>query len=329
MDNFDLSRVIADVVSLERTKNFEQNIEIFLIKVNKSANEIYKQESSDETKSFLFNSLKAELQQSRFKNREVIVYDAVNSKKNTHELVSVSDFPNITQMLNKLNDENEYLPSTKGMNEGKFRLYMITLNIGEHKYKVFGSFSNVLELKKKYLIGHFITLGNLTNSKIEFKEENNIIGFSKKVEILIVDDKYVLINQAESKFESLFKMNQLFSSQATAILNENEKIKQVFSEETRQRLIDKVSSGKRMASRLIKIVSDEERFNKTIENISKIELIISNPTHKFYSKVKDVKYENGKLFVENGLEVQLLDAISDAFYQAVISETENVDESRM
>lgn len=126
---------------------------------------------------------------------------------------------------------------------------MSSLTSNNHSYKVFGSFSNVLELQKKYLIGQFVNpTGKFTNTNIEFKDNNNVFGFNKKIEMLVVDDKYVLINQATSKFESLFKMNQLFSYQATLILKENEKIKQVFSEETREILIEKVSAGKRMVA---------------------------------------------------------------------------------
>lgn len=40
-------------------------------------------------------------------------------------------------------------------------------------------------------------------------------------------------------------------------------------------------------------------------------------------------YKDGKLSVPEGEEVQLLNAISDAFYQAIFSETVNVDETRM
>ncbi|HEM5142613.1 TPA: hypothetical protein U1272_002069, partial [Streptococcus suis] len=154
-------------------------------------------------------------------------------------------------------------------------------------------------------------------------------GFSKKIELLVVDDKYILINQAEAKFESVFKMNALFSGQATKILEDNEKIKSIFSDTTRNKLIDKVKSGKRMATRLIKITSDIDRFNKTVDNIKKIEEIIKDDTHTFYDKVKDVVYFEGQLTVPDGKEVQLLNAISDAFYHAIFSETDNVDESRM
>lgn len=330
MDNFSLSNIVDDIISLEKNSDFVQNIEVFLIrKVKQLENELYKQETSDETKQILFSSLKHELNQTRFKNRDVIPYDAVISKKNTHELVEVKVFPNIVETLGKFSDEEQYLTSTKGLNESKFHFYMVSLSVGQHSYKIFGNFSNVLELQKKYLIGRFVSRRNFTDSTLEFGNDNNIFGFNKKIELLVVDDQFILINQAESKFESLFQMNQLFSSQATNILNENEKIKQVFDDETRQKLIEKVSTGKRMASRLIKITSDKERFNKTVDNISKIQAIIANKDHKFYNKVKDVVFKEGKLSVPEGQEVQLLDAISDAFYYAIISETDNIDVARM
>jgi len=322
MEDFNLQDIITNIKDMDEAANFEQYIGIFLIRLRKNDNEIYKQESSDKTKRILFNALKKSLIQSQFINRDVVPYDPIVNKKNTHELVTVSDFQNITKMLNKFNDETQHLISTNGMNESKFHLYMVTLTCKKLTYKIFGSFSNVLALQKKYL------LGNFTDSTIKFTDKNNIFGFSKKIDLLVVNDTYILINQAESKFESVFKMNKLFSNQAQKIIENNEKIKQVFSSETRNKLVQKVSSGKRMASRLIKITSDEDRFNETIDNIAKIQEIISDKENKFYSKVKDVKFENGKLSVREGQEIQLLNAISDAPYHADISQMENVDGSR-
>lgn len=323
MTEFNLINSIKNLISLVDKQNYTQNIEVFLIKVTKSDNEVYKQESDDKTKKILLTSIIQELQAARFINREVISYDLLNTKKNVHELVLVNRFSNIREMLDKFNDENQYLTSTKGLNESKFHLYMVSLKVGDHTYKIIGSFSNVLELRKKFL------LGNFTNSKINFNVNNSVFGFNKKIDLFIVDDKFVIINQAESKFESVFKMNKRFSDEAIAILNDNKGIKQIFDDEVRQRLIDKVSKGKRMANKLIKIVSDEERFNKTVENINKLQSIIDNKKHKFHNQVKDIQIIDGQLFADEGNEGQLLAAISDAFYQAIISETENVDESRV
>ncbi|WP_288624393.1 hypothetical protein [uncultured Streptococcus sp.] len=220
--------------------------------------------------------------------------------------------------------------SYKGLDETKFTMYMVNLKTSKGDYKIFSKFSNVFELSKKYLFGQFLNRGNLKDSTFTLSEKDNVIGFNKKIELLVVDDNYVLINAAEAKFDSLFKMNALFSTKAGEILENNDKIKSIFNEETIEVLKEKVKSGKRMASRLIKITSDEDRFNKTIDNISKIEDIINDRNHKFHNKVKDVVYnKDGKLSVPEGEEVQLLNAISDAFYQAIFSETVNVDETRM
>lgn len=323
MGQFDLNSVIDKINRFDQQEKFEQNIEIFLLILNKDKNEVYKQEAGDSTKSILFNAIKDELNTSRFKNRETIIYDTVISKKNVHEIVKVSEFQNILECLEKLNDEKNHLSSTDGLSEKNFHMYMVALRDSKHSYKIFGNFSNVMQLNKKFLFGNF------TNSKIEFSNSDNIIGFNKKIDLLVIDDEYVLINQAESKFESLFKMNALFSTQATKILKDNSKIKEVFDDAMINRLIEKVKSGKRIATRLIKITSDSHRFNKTIENISKISEIIDNNEHPFHEKVKDVQYKDGKLSVSEGQEPQLLNAISDAFYHAIFSETDNVDESRM
>ena len=103
----------------------------------------------------------------------------------------------------------------------------------------------------------------------------------------------------------------------------------MFSEQTIKSLKKKMKESKRMSTRLIKITSDEDRFNKTIDNISKIVTIINDKSHPFYINVQDIEYSDGKLSAPSGKEVQLLNAISDAFYSAVFSGTTNVDESRM
>lgn len=323
MSEFNLANVISDIISFGNEKNFVQNMKIFLIRMTKSKNEIYKLETDDKTKELLFSSLKKELDKNTFKNRDIMNYDVLITKKNTHELVDVHQYENIEKALSDFDDENKYLVTTKGLDETKFTMYMISLKTPNASYKIFSKFSNVFELSKKYLFG------NLKDSTFKLSEKDNVIGFNKKIELLVVDDKYVLINAAEAKFDSLFKMNALFSTKASEILENNSKIKSIFDEVTIGVLKEKVKSGKRIASRLIKITSDEDRFNKTIDNISKIEEIINDKNHKFHNKVKDVVYKDGKLSVPKGEEVQLLNAISDAFYQAIFSEIVNVDETRM
>lgn len=319
MKIFDLEKVVTDICTISEV----QNVKVFLIKVTKTKSEIYKQEADDDTKKILLDSIKMSLQSTAFKNREIMEYDSVISKKNTHELVDVSLYENISNMLSEFNDEKKHILTTKGLDESKFHLYMISVKNDNSEYKIIGQFTNVLELSKKFLFGNF------TNNKINITEKNNVIGFSKKIDLLVINDEIIVINQAEAKFESLFKMNKLFSEEAISILKNNEKIKVIFDKSVREKLIEKVGSGKRMASRLIKIVADEERFNQTVENISEIIEITSDPTDKFYSQIKDVHFEDGKLSVIDGQEIQLINAISDAPYTARISKTLNTDEARM
>lgn len=325
-DSLDIKSVITDIESIEGNKNFCQNIKVFLIRSKNKSNEIYKQNCEDETKRILIDSLKEEMNKTQFKDRNIIPYDILVNKKNTHELVTTSDYPNIVEELNKINDTNEELPNTNKLNEKDFDLYMVKLK-AHNNYKIFGSFSGMLKLKKKFLFGKF-EIGNFNDSKIEFSAKDNIVGFSKKIDLLVVNDRLILINQADSKFESLFKMNQVFYTKASNILDENKKIQKIFSEKTREKLKKKIKYRKTMATKLIKYTSDEKRFNETVSKISKITEITAESNKEFYNKVKDVKYENGQLTVEDGKEVQLINALSDSLYTAYISETVNVDESR-
>ena len=323
MINFELEKIVDEIDLLTKEKDFPRKMELFLIVVNKNKNEIYKQECSDDTKITLINSLLPGLNSSRFKNREVVNYDESISKKNTHELVRVDNYPNIIDILEEFNDENNYLSSTKNLNEVDFSFYMISLKDNNRTFKLFGSFTNILKLQKKFIFGNF------KNSRLDLSDSDNLFGFNKKVDLLIVDDTFILINQAETKFDNLFKMNIQFINEAMKILEKNNTLKKVFSEQTIGSLKKKMKESKRMSTRLIKITSDEDRFNKTIDNISKIVTIINDKSHPFYINVQDIEYSDGKLSAPSGKEVQLLNAISDAFYSAVFSGTTNVDESRM
>ncbi len=72
--------------------------------------------------------------------------------------------------------------------------------------------------------------GNFTDSKIKLRERNNLFGLNKKIDLMIVNDEKILINQAESKFDSIFGMNQKFAEQATEILNTNANINTIFEQ---------------------------------------------------------------------------------------------------
>lgn len=323
MINFELQKIVDEIDLLTKEKDFPRKMELFLIVVDENKNEIYKQECSDDTKITLINNLLPGMKSSTFKNREVVNYDESISKKNTHELVSVEKYPNIIEILEEFNDENKYLSSTKNLNEANFSFYMISLKDKNRTFKLFGSFTNILKLQKKFIFGNF------KNSRLNLSDPDNLFGFNKKVDLLVVDDKFILINQAEIKFDNLFKMNIQFKNEAMIMLEKNNTLKKVFSEQTIECLKKKMKESKRMSTRLIKIISDEDRFNKTIDNISKIGTIINDKSHPFYKNVQDIEYIDGKLSAPLGKEVQLLNAISDAFYSAVFSGTTNVDESRM
>ena len=60
MNEFNLVNIISDIISFGDEENYVQNIKVFLIRMTKSKNEIYKLEADDKTKELLFSSLKEE-----------------------------------------------------------------------------------------------------------------------------------------------------------------------------------------------------------------------------------------------------------------------------
>lgn len=318
-NKFDLEKAIADIKSHKNDKYFYQKMEVYLIRITKDGNEIYKKDCKKKSKKILFESLEEEMD--RLEKRTIIPYDILMSKKNTLESVTTSDYPNIVEELHKFDDENCIWENTKNVSVDDFNLYMVKLEANDN-YKIFGSYSGILKLKKKYIFGNF------TDSMITLSEKDITFGFGKKIEMMAVNNQFILINQAETKFENLFKMKQLFSVQAVEILDENNELKNLLNEETRERLKEKVKNHTTLATKLIKYTSDQDRFKQTVSGISKIQNIISNKTSIYHGKIKDVKYKSGQLTVKKGKEGQLLYALSDSFYKAYFSNVESIDKSR-
>lgn len=325
MDFIDINKVKIGLETFLNNRNFDQYIKVFLLKVDKNDVTLYKQEANKTTKEVLLKSMLESMEQTTFCNREIKEYDPVVTSKNVHEQVSVSSYDNIQAMIDKFNDESKHLVNTSSETEKTLHHYMITIeNNSGINVKFIGSFVNIFQLKKKFLIGNF------TDSEIRLNNANNMIGFNKKIDLLVVNDEEILINQAESKFDSIFRMNAKFAEQATYYLNNDQGIQQIFSVDAVTYLKNKVLSGKRIATRLNKIVSDRARFQKTVENIHKIQTILDDPEHTFHKKISDVRLENGKLTIDDESKCdQIINAISDAFVKAFISEVETVEEGRM
>lgn len=323
---FDLEKIIDDIVSIEKESDYDKRIEIFLIALKKTSNEIYKVECDSASKKVLFDSLKSELNKSYFKNREVIDYDVINNKKNTHELVRIRDYKNIADELKKIDDEENQLASTKGKTGEDFSLYMVSIHTQGNTYKLFGSFSGILKLKKKYLFGA-ISIGNMDDSKISFKKYDDVTGFNKKIDLLIINNQFLLINQAQAKFENLFKMDSFFSKIAVERFKSNYNLKKIFSDNTKKKLISKLKTRKTLARKFIKITNDKKRFDLTLKNIDRFEEIRKNK--EFSSKVENVHYENGQLTADSGKESQLIDALSDSSYTADVSNVRSIDKTRI
>lgn len=321
----ELATILSQLQQAKSKDKIEESIELFLLRVTKKKTEIYKQEANDTTKGNLFGAVLESFSQNNFSGKEIHPYDVTITKNNVLQEVEVKQFVNVKEMVAKFDDESQYSKSTKGLSEERFQYYLLSITFGEHTYKFIGVFSNVLALKKK------IVFGNFSDEKINLSNNDNVIGFNKKIDLFIYDDEYIILNSAGTKFENIFKMDKLFAEEAEKILTDNDDIKKVFTDDTIKQLKGKIKNGKRIAARLMKIAMNSDRLSKTVSNISKIKDVIEDENHIFYSKVKDVVYDkkSGKISVADNFEIQLINAISDAFYKAIMSEEEAIDEGRM
>ena len=313
------------LASFSQQPDFDEYVKIFLIKIKKNEIFLYKQDADKKTKETVIKSIIESMGQSIFSNREIKPYDPVVTYKNVHEQVEVSNYGNIQSVISKFNDEQQHLLSSSSETEKTLHNYLVVIKKDDLiNLKFIGSFVNAFQLEKKWIIGNF------TDNKINLRNQNNLFGLNKKIDLMIVNDDKILINQAESKFDSIFGMNQKFAEQATEILNTNANIKTIFEQASINFLKTKVINGKRLATRLINIVSDTNRFTETVKHIDKIQTIKDNPNHKFYKEIEGVTFSNGKLSITDEKNcVQLINAISDALVTAYISEVETVEEGRM
>ena len=325
MKQVDINGEKEKMEKILKQQDSDKYVKIFLIKITKKGIDLYKQEADQETKKTLLKSIVESMEQPSFHKRDIKPYDPVITYKNVHEQVEVSEYENIKSVISQFNDEQQHLLSTSCETEKTLHNYLIEIKKdGLINLKFIGSFINAFQLEKKMLFGNF------TDSTIKLWEQDNLFGLNKKIDLMIVDDERILINQAESKFDSIFGMNKKFAEQATDILNNNKNIRDIFEPASINFLKSKVKSGKRLATRLIKIVSDTNRFMETVKHIDKIEIIKNNPTHKFYKEIENVTFSNGKLSITDKKNcVQLVNAISDALVTAYISEVETVEEGRM
>lgn len=324
MKQVDINGEKEKMEKILKQQDSDKYVKIFLIKITKKGIDLYKQEADQKTKKTLLKSIVESMEQPSFHKRDIKPYDPVITYKNIHEQVEVSEYENIKSVISQFNDEQRHLLSTSRETEKDLHNYLIEIKKdGLINLKFIGSFVNAFQLEKKMLFGNF------TDSTIKLREQDNLFGLNKKIDLMIVDDEKILINQAESKFDSIFGMNKKFAEQATEILNTNANIKSIFEQSSINFLKTKVINGKRLATRLIKIVSDTNRFTETVKHIDKIQTIKVDPNHKFYKEIKDVTYKNGKLSIPDDTKcVQLVNAISDAFVKAYISEVETVEEGR-
>ena len=271
----------TQLISFSQQPDFDEYVKIFLIKIKKNEIFLYKQDADKKTKETVIKSIIESMGQSIFSNREIKPYDPVITYKNVHEQVEVSEYENIQSVISQFNDEQQHLLRTSCETEKDLHNYLIEIKKNSTiNLKFIGSFVNAFQLEKKMLFGNF------TDSKIKLRERNNLFGLNKKIDLMIVNDEKILINQAESKFDSIFGMNQKFAEQATEILNTDVNIKTIFEQASINFLKTKVINGKRLATRLIKIVSDKNRFTETVRHIDKIQTIKMILIINFIKKLK-------------------------------------------
>ncbi len=322
-----VQNITEKIQNFSSVSDFDTRMKIYFVETNDETN-FYKMEAGKETKSRLMEIIVNQYAKPNFISKEVVNYDITITRQGTHQVLPIKQYANIQTIVESLSNDKAINPSISGMDEYDFSHYVVEFKIDDVNYYAFGQFQSVSKISKKMILG---SMPNISNTELKVFRSDEIVGFNKYIDMLIYGDILLIHGGLKQTFEKIFHMEQLFTDTAIAIIENNESIAQVFSDETLEFLKTKIENKARITRRLIKIIDSNGRFEDTISNISELDSILKNPDHPHYKKVQDIEYNPNtrKISLKSGSNrvEQLINAISDGFYTSDIARHKGFDET--
>ncbi|WP_237195700.1 hypothetical protein [Rothia nasimurium] len=343
----DINKVIDDIQHFEASeKKWYTFISIsFIQSTLKSENRIYRMDANKKTKKLILGNILHGLEKN-FKNKEQRPFSLKYTNKNCLTSFNPDKFPSTKDLLKSIQSQKNSLRNITDDQLKKVDLYSVTITIPkqsndddseEMKYTFVSRFENFYALQKKLFVGQ------ISGNNISISQKDSLIGFNPKIEMVFENANEIIINNSEAKFDSLLKMDSIIKVESKKKFNDNENFKRIFSDDSMSSISEKISKSKRYSSWILRIADDEERLQKTIDNIYKIQDILTDPNNEFNKLICDIELQSFSdnanpeksetsykiVLKEGGNPDHLLNAISDAFYLALISGVSRTDDARL
>ncbi|TFI61426.1 hypothetical protein CKN63_12420 [Carnobacterium divergens] len=290
------------------------NVELFLLRKPKNDDvilfsmDINNELQKDLLKIFLDNFRRSEKRKYKQSN-----YDVVTSGKFDKEYYTTcaKDYNGVDKFI-KLFDE-EKLDNIKGLDETDFFAYAVKVLMDDEWFIFIAPFAKVSKISATKVIG------NLKNEKLTKLENENTVGFSSSISMIIQKNQILMTNNLRH-FEKCCGMHSEFKKRAESILG---KIAEFDSIEDIEDLMKTIDSDSVIAKRLTKMDQHYDRVASFFENKNEVKKVLEDEAFK--EKFKDVKYENGKIKFEKKNRHVFITLISDACYETLVGKTKGID----
>lgn len=210
--SINLAKLSQKITQFISTSGFEMKVKLFLLKTRATPTEIYQIQADDSVKSEMMLIVQEQYDSSQFQQKEVVEYDPVIEKNDTHKVIQANEYQSIQTAVENLIKKEKLNQTTNGVDEKQFSDYIIEFEIDNKKYSAIGSFSTVSKMKK------FGWFGNLTDNKLKSLDKDGVVGLNGKIDSLIIGNETILVHGVQG-FERVFELSKLFSSEAKKTLS--------------------------------------------------------------------------------------------------------------
>lgn len=305
---FDYSKKIFD------NDNVATNVELFLLRKTQNKEVIlFSMDINNELQKDLLKIFLDNFKRPEKRKYTQSKYDVVTSGKFDKEYYTTSaqDYDGVNNFIKLF--EEEKLDNIKGLNEKDFFAYAVKVLMDDEWFIFIAPFAKVSKISATKV------LGNLKNEKLTKLENENTVGFSSSISMVIQKNQILMTNNLRH-FESCCGMHSEFKKRAESILK---KITKFNSIEDIDALMKVINSDSVIAKRLTKMDQHYDRVDSFFKNKSEVKKVLEDDAFK--DKFKEIKYENGKIKFEKKHRHVFITLISDACYETLVGKTKGID----
>ncbi|MFL2072010.1 Kiwa anti-phage protein KwaB-like domain-containing protein [Marinilactibacillus psychrotolerans] len=216
----------------------------------------------------------------------ILPYDIVDKENDVLANLPTDTFTNVNDLMTIIKNKTGFINSLNKLNLNSVVCFCARIELAEDKYVYyFGRIDKFTRLKKGFF-------ANISNSAVEKLELGKFFGFINFIIFFEYEDELLIKNQ--DNFNTVFKMKDFFEAKAIPILDIIESKGKVSGEDIIA-LKELCSRDSRVAKRIMKLGTDEEKINIFFENLGNesFQEIINDPF--FREKFGTLSYEDDKI----------------------------------